>query len=60
MTENAQNFVKANKLSPVVSGTAIGNGGQGAHYTLRDGRTFTLTAAECRQVGEPRWDIPRR
>lgn len=55
MSSNAQAFLAANRRSPVISGSAIGNGGEGGHYTLRSGRSFTLTREECEQVGMPRW-----
>lgn len=55
MTENAKAFLAANKRSPVVSGSAIGRGGEGATYTLRSGKSFTLSREECEQIGPPRW-----
>jgi hypothetical protein len=56
MSENAKQFITANRRSPVVAGSAIGQGGEGCHYTLKNGRGFTLTREECEQVGHPRWD----
>lgn len=53
-----EKFMAANKLSPVVSGSAIGNGGQGARYTLKNGMRFILSADDCRKIGHPRWDLP--
>lgn len=50
MASNLENFIAANKRSAVVSGSVIGNGGEGAHYVLNNGKSFTLTAAECRQT----------
>ena len=50
MSENLKAFQAANAKSPIVMGSAIGNGGEGAHYTLKNGKRFTLTAAECRQT----------
>lgn len=54
----AEKFIAANKLSPVVSGSARGKGGEGARYTLKNGMTFVLTADDCRKIGYPRWDLP--
>jgi hypothetical protein len=54
MTWRAEQFTKANRESPVVYGSAIGDGGKGAMYRLADDRTFTLTAVECAMV-KPRW-----
>lgn len=50
-------FIAANKVSPVVSGVAHGNGGEGGTYTLKDGRRFRLSASACREV-VPRWALP--
>ncbi|GAA0765846.1 hypothetical protein GCM10009434_08210 [Brevundimonas olei] len=50
MRDNLERFIAANKRSPVVSGAVIGSGGQGAHYTLANGKTFTLSADECRRT----------
>lgn len=55
-TANAAAFVKANRRSPVIAGAASGQGGEGCHYTLASGRTFTLTREECSQI-EPRWKL---
>lgn len=55
MTARAQKFVAANALSPVVYGSVVGSGGRGAVYRLANGLAFTLSAAECRAVGEIRW-----
>lgn len=49
-----QAFKQANARCGVVSGHAIGRGGEGATYVLSNGKVFTLTADECRQV-TPRW-----
>ena len=54
-TLNVQNFRAANRRSPVVSGYAIGNGGEGAVYTLASGKSFSLSADECAVIGVPRW-----
>jgi|GEM_PF-4708531 len=50
MSDNLKRFIAANRRSPVVSGAVIGNGGQGAHYTLANGKTFTLSDDECRRT----------
>ena len=50
MSANLEAFKRENATSPVVAGNVIGSGGQGAHYTLQNGKTFTLSAAECRKV----------
>jgi hypothetical protein len=55
LSQNAQTFVAANFLSPVIEGTVKGEGGEGAVYTLQDGRRFELSADECKAVGLPRW-----
>jgi hypothetical protein len=54
MSTNLDTFIAANRRSAVVTGSVIGRGGQGAHYTLGNGLTFTLTADECRQT-DVRW-----
>lgn len=58
MTPNAEQFRQANARSPVVEGTVIGLGGEGAIYRLQSGRTFTLTAVEVDQVAPIRWKLP--
>lgn len=52
-------FMAANDDSPVVSGAAIGNGGQGGVYTLADGRCYVMSGAICRALpeGYPRWKL---
>lgn len=55
LSANATRFLAANQTSPVVRGSAIGSGGEGARYMLEDGHFFVLSAEECRQVGMPRW-----
>lgn len=55
MSPQAKEFLAANRRSPVVSGSAIGSGGQGAWYELRSGVIFKLTAEECREIGMPWW-----
>lgn len=57
MSQNLQDFIAANAKSPVVAGSVIGDGGEGAFYTLSNGRTFSLTADECGLVS-PRWKLP--
>jgi ribosomal protein L24E len=53
-------FTKANTRSPIVSGFAIGRGGEGAVYVLQNGQEFRLTAAECEKAA-PRWKLtPQR
>lgn len=47
MTPNLQNFIRANRNHPVTVGAAVRNGGRGAHYTLANGRTYTLSREEC-------------
>lgn len=55
----ARAFVRANDESLVVSGYAIGNGGEGGVYTLADGRVFRLDLEACRALPEnyPKWDL---
>jgi len=55
MTPNARAFVEANAVSPIASGEAVGEGGEGSIYTLQDGKVFRLTQQECASIGEPRW-----
>lgn len=52
-----ENFIAANAESPVVEGSAIGKGGEGAYYTLKNGRKFRLTKEECAKIETPRWDF---
>lgn len=59
-TKKAALFIGANKASPVIIGAAVMNGregGQGAYYTLEDGRRFKLSGEDCRSLPEgfPRW-----
>jgi hypothetical protein len=49
-------FKLANRHSPVIAGSVIGNGGQGARYTLANRKTYTLTADDCTAI-EPRWQL---
>lgn len=51
--ERARAFMRANDASPVVIGRVIGNGGQGAVYTLENGKVFTLPLDVARAVTEP-------
>ena len=53
MSLKAARFLEANATSPVVYGSVMDNGG--CVYRLRDGSAWTLTAKECRDVGQPRW-----
>lgn len=55
MTKKARAFVEANKKSPVVYGSVIGRGGQGAYYRLEDGSTFELGQLDCVVAGAPLW-----
>ena len=61
--QQAQDFVNANYVSPVVAGRAIehdpGKPGKGGVYTLRDGTSHRLDLAACRLLpeGYPRWAI---
>jgi len=57
MTANAKRFKSANEASPVVEGRVLHPSQGGGEYWLKDGKRFTLSAAECRAVGEPRWDL---
>ena len=56
MIGSVERFKEANKISPVVSATVIGRGGQGAFYRLANDTYFKLTSEECRQV-TPRWAV---
>ena len=58
MSNNVINFMKANDESPVVSGAAIGNGGEGGFYTLKNGKSFKLSLDDCRALTPPypKWD----
>jgi len=49
-----ETFKAANAKSPVVQGSVLGPAG-GATYTLKNGKSYTLTAADCRAVGLIRW-----
>lgn len=59
MTKRSEAFVIANDLSPVVSGSVIGTGGQGGRYTLADGTSFRLSLDDCRALpsGYPIWRV---
>jgi hypothetical protein len=54
-TYRARRFREANRRSPVVYGSVIGEGGKGCFYRLADEQTFELNAEECRAIGHPRW-----
>lgn len=60
----AENFRRANELSPVVYGSVItaprwrGEGpppSQGVFYRLANGKTFKLGVKAVRALGQPRW-----
>lgn len=53
----AAEFKAANAKSPVVSGSAIGKGGEGCVYTLKDRSVWRLNAADCSTIGLPKWDL---
>lgn len=53
MLKKAEEFLRANKGSPVVEGYVIEGGG--ARYRLQNGSTYILTLDECREVGALRW-----
>lgn len=56
LTPRQRRFVAANRISPVVYGSVLGNGGKGCFYRLADGQTFTLTARDCATIGQQvRW-----
>lgn len=61
MTKRAAEFHTANRLSPVVYGSVLGqvpDNIKGAYYRLANGSTFKLTVADCRSLpGTPRWAI---
>lgn len=59
ITPNAQAFITANSKSPVVSGYAFGNGGEGGRFNLKNGKHFDLTAQEAQMVGEIKWDFSK-
>lgn len=56
MTHKAMLFLKANASSPVEYAAAEIDG---CFYRLASGRTFQLSAKECRQVGRPYWAYDR-
>lgn len=55
LTANSISFREANNRSPVVYGVVLGPGGEGARYTLEDGRQFTLSAEEVEAVLPIKW-----
>lgn len=57
-TKQAKKFMDANDKSPVVSGYANESGGGGG-YTLKNGKSFTLTLEDARSLidGYPVWDF---
>jgi len=54
MTRNAKAFKTANAKSGVWTGRVAGPDG-GMNYALKNGQKFTLTASECRAVGDVYW-----
>lgn len=60
MISKSQQFIKENDISPVVVGAAKGNGGEGAYYTLENGKRFSLSLQDCRDLpsGYPKWKLP--
>lgn len=57
MSPNAKRFIKENDRSPVIAGAVIGEGGEGGHYTLMNGMSFTLNLQDCQALpkGYPKW-----
>jgi len=57
--QQAADFVDANRRSLVVEGRAIGNGGEGAYYTLADRSVHRLGARACELLpkGFPKWRL---
>lgn len=58
--EQANDFIAANDRSPVIAGRAIGHGGKGGVYTLKDLSKHRLGGAAMKLLpdGYPRWDFP--
>ena len=54
-TDTAEQFMAANKLSPVVYGAILDQETGGAHYRLDNGKSFTLSCEECRKVPKTIW-----
>lgn len=58
--DKAQEFIEANRASPIVYGSVRSTGG--AYYTLDNGRSFVLSRDDCERisfrVGMPRWKLP--
>jgi hypothetical protein len=52
-TKKAKQFMKANAESVVVAGAAREQGG--GTYTLRDGRSFSLSLEDMRSMPMPDW-----
>lgn len=52
-------FCALNDASPVIIGQVIGNGGEGATYTLKNGQKILLSGQVCRALppGYPKWDL---
>lgn len=56
-TDNVLAFIEANKTVPVQRGYA--HEGGGATYTLKGGKRFVFTLAECRSIPvRINWDLP--
>lgn len=57
--QQCDDFVAANTASPVTSGSVIGQGGEGAYFTLANRTTHRLGAEACKLLpdGFPRWDL---
>lgn len=62
MTGKSLQFKRENDVSPVVAGVAKGNGGEGAYYTLENGKRFSLSLQDCLDMpsGYPKWRLPAR
>lgn len=58
MTDNVNEFVKANRRSPVITGAADRENG-GATYWLQNNKMFRLSLDECKSLpaGFPRWKL---
>lgn len=55
--EQVSDFIKANDMSPVVSGTVLDLKKGGGIYHLANGMIFKLYVDECRMLpeGYPKW-----
>lgn len=52
-----ERFLAANKKSKIMSAAVIGEGGEGAIYTLEDGSRHELNSRACKIIGMPDWKI---